>query len=520
MNILDNAPILVVAIPLLASFSVMLIEKKSKNLRNIIALLAVTASMVLTLALASDIINNGPKAYVFGAEAYYITLPSGYSFPVRIIFELDAMSAYMATITSILSFAAVVYSLSYMKHYTSLGRYYTLLLILTAAIYGMEFTGDLFNLFVFLEITSIAACALVAFRVDKGTAAEAGFKTMTMYTISALFFLLAVSMLYGEHNALNIAKIASDMKTGYNMIDRIALVLFLTSLALKLGAAPLHTWVPDAYGEAPSPISIILVSNTQASLYALFRICFTLYGLVINTVIIGWVIIFLGLMSMFIGATMALRQRNIKRLIAYTSVSQVGYMLLGVGVGITTLKKTALIDYGMDAIVGGIFHIFNDALCIGLLFLVAGAISYRTGAYYFDEMSGLARRMKYTTTFFIVSAAAIAGLPPFNGFASKLIIYESVYRFNPILSIIAILISIITLANFVIVFHGAFLGPRLKKSEEIREAPDIMVLTMFMLAALIILIGLFPGFIVKNFAQPAADALINQEQYIKLVMDA
>jgi multicomponent Na+:H+ antiporter subunit D len=277
----------------------------------------------------------------------------------------------------------------------------------------------------------------------------------------------------------------------------------------------MHMWVPDAYAEAPAPITLVLVANTQVALYGLFRVVFTLYGLTISTQVVGWILVILGVLSMVVGVTMALIQNKIKRLIAYGAVSQIGYMLLGVGVGLATLGSPALQEYGIKAMQGSIFHILNDAMYKGLLFLTAGSIIYSTGKRNLNELSGLAHDMKFTPLFFIIGAGAIAGVPPFNGFASKLIIYESVYKFNPLLSVIAILASILTLAIFVKIFQSAFLGPKLL---EVKKEPMSMVVAMLVLSIIVVAFGLFPDVIVDNIVTPAVNALINHADYIAAVL--
>jgi len=216
---------------------------------------------------------------------------------------------------------------------------------------------------------------------------------------------------------------------------------------------------------------------------------------------------------------MAIVQKDIKRLMAYHAVSQTGYMLLGVGVGLAVLSNPiAMKDYGITAMEGGIFHIMNHAMYKGLLFLTAGALFFRTGTRNLNKMGGLAHSMKYTTIFFIIGAAAIAGLPPFNGFASKILIYESVYKFNPLLSIIAMVVSILTLASFVKVFHSAFLGPKLPRFNDVQEVPQSMVISMAVLSCIIIFFGLFPDLIVKNLVHPAVMALVEQVKYTGTVL--
>ena len=215
---------------------------------------------------------------------------------------------------------------------------------------------------------------------------------------------------------------------------------------------------------------------------------------------------------------MALIQTDFKRLIAYGAVAEIGYMFLGIGAGLSVLHNTDLYAAGLNAMKGGIFHIMNDALDVGLLFLVAGAIYYATRELSLDRLGGLARNMKYTTIFFVIGLLAIAGMPPMNGFASKLLIYESTFQINPILAIIAILCSILLLAIFIKVFHSVFLGPKQPLLKNAKEVPRSMLFAMGIIACIILIFGLFPQIIINNIVQPAADALINNAQYLSAIL--
>jgi len=514
MNVPDYTVALVVAVPLLGAFLTPLVGRINDKLRNIFVIIVLALNAFLVFLLASDVLTTGIKTYVFGAQDI--------SYPiVRILFEVDAMSIFMAIISSILVTVAVIYSWSFMKENTGLDKYYTLILLLTAGMLGMVLTGDMFNFFVFLEITSIASCALIAFWTHKGESVEAGFKYIVISAMGALFVLFAIALLYGQYNALNIALLSSVIQ--YTFLDKIALVLLIVALAMKAGIVPMHMWLPDSYGSAPSSISIILVSATLASLYGVFRVIFTLYGNVLSkianfgipvNVFIGWLIVALAVISILIGVIMALIQTDFKRLIAYGAVAELGYMFLGIGTGIVALGTA----YGKTALDGGIFHIMNDALDVGLLFLVAGAIYYATKETSLDKLGGLARNMKYTTVFFIIGFLAVAGMPPLNGFASKLLIYESTFQLNPILAIVAILCSILLLAVFVKVFYSAFMGPQLPKFKDVKEVPKSMLFSMGIIACIIVIFGLFPELIINNLVEPAANALIGYSEYISQVV--
>jgi len=516
MNALSiHAPALLIAIPLLGAFAVPLIGKLGRGVRNVFIGLITLATAALAVLLAINVLRAGgaPSVYVLGGSAAGIPLPSGLSIPVRILLEIDGMSVFMTLITVLVATAGTFFSFSYWRTRSGGNMYHSLLLLLTAGILGMELTGDMFNFFVFLEITSIAACGLIGFRVWLKRSQEAGFKVMGLYTLSGLFVLLAIGLLYGQYGGLNMAYLASHITGG--MVDMVALGLLLTGLAMKAGAVPLHMWAPDAYGEAPAPTSAVLVANSQASLYALFRVLFTLYGLTINAASIGWILVVLALLTIFVGVTMALIQSDMKRLIAYSAVSQIGYMLLGVGVGLATLATKP--DFGLTAMSGGIFHMLNDAACIGLLFLASGAAIRAAGTRDLNRMGGLAHGMKWTTVFFVIGSFALAGIPPFNGFASKFLIYEASFKLSPVLSIIAILSSIMLLAVFVKVFQAAFLGP--KPQLDVSDPPAGMLLPMAVLALVVIVFGLFPGFFIDSIVTPAAKALwMGRDAYIGAVL--
>jgi multicomponent Na+:H+ antiporter subunit D len=523
-----HAPALIVAIPLLGAFLTPLVGKINDKLRNIwvLCVVAITSFFVFLLSynilandaqkIAPNLVHNGYQYYVFGSSGG----PESVGSPiVRILFQVDGMNAMMIIIGAILAIAGIIYSLSFIKKETGLDKYFTLYLLIIAGMFGMMLTGDMFNFFVFLEITSIASCALIAFWTNKGKAVEAGFKYIVISSIGALFILFAIALLYSQYNALNMSVLSASIQ--YTFLDKIALVLLIGGLAMKAGIVPMHMWLPDAYGKAPSSVTVVLIGTTLASLYAMLRMTFTVYGPNLNGVIrqigegetaiqitlaplLGIFIIVLALITILIGVLMAIKQSDFKRLIAYAAVAEIGYMILAIGAALTAIDT----PHGYIALKGGIFHILNDALDVGLLFLVAGAVYYATKETSLNRLGGLARNMKYTTVFFVIGLFAVSGLPPMNGFASKLLIYQSTFQFNPILAIVAILCSILLLAVFVKIFHSAFLGPKQKKFEKVTEVPKTMLIAMAIVAGIIIFIGLFPDLVVTNIIEPAADALL------------
>ncbi|HNS83314.1 MAG TPA: proton-conducting transporter membrane subunit, partial [Methanolinea sp.] len=256
--IVENSPALMVIVPLVAAFITPFIGRISSGIRSLWVGGAMAVTSAITLILAFDVYSAGTRLYVFGARAASAAIPpdSG-GIPIRIIFEVDPMSALMLVITAVSGFAIVLYSLSSERSHTGLESYYTLYLLMITGILGMVSTGDIFNFFVFLEILSLASAGLIAYRIDGGVAVEAALKYFVLSTIGALAILVAIGIYYGEYNALNMAMIAARMQ--FSLLDQVALVLIIAALAMKCGAVPMHFWTPDAYSMAPSSITALLV---------------------------------------------------------------------------------------------------------------------------------------------------------------------------------------------------------------------------------------------------------------------
>jgi multicomponent Na+:H+ antiporter subunit D len=512
-----HSSILAIAVPLLAAFITPLIGRLDSRVRNVFVVVVLAFVEFLVLVLARDVYANGIHIYTLGAAVPSLTVPENYMVPVRIVLEVDGLGVFMGIISATVALSGAVYSIACAKHETGQDRFYTLLFLLTVGMLGIQFTGDLFNLFVFLEILSISGAALAAFRTRFVDAVEGGFKYLIVSTVAALMVLFATGLFYGQYNVLNIAAIADAMQ--YTVLDKIALTLLIAALLTKSGAVPSHWWVPDTYTPAPAGTSPIIYAASLTCLAAMFRVAFTLYGIKMSMATIGWLVIIAGLLSMFIGVTMALRQTDVKRLMVYHVISQEGYMLLGVGVGIAVLGDSqALAAYGREAVAGGLFHLINNAFFKGLLLLTGEALFFRLGTRDLNSMGGMGRNMKWTCAFFLVGALAISGIPPFNGFASKLMIYEASYQLNPMLTIIALIVSIMTLASFTKVFQSAFTGPQLPEYKDVREVPLPMKVGMGLLAGATLFISLFPGPVVNTIIYPATDALLNRAGYIGAVM--
>ena len=449
-----------VVIPLAGAFLISLIGKKVKVISDIIGILASSSLCGLSLIALQLYNTNGIITYGIG----------GWKIPIGIGMVIDGFTAFMLITVNFVAFCVAVYSINYMERFTAKWKFYTLFFLMLAGMNGVIVTGDIFNLFVFLEIAAVASYALVAFGTEKHEL-EAAFKYATMGTIGSLFILLGIALLYGYTSTLNMADMGNILaQKGNSNIIVMVVVLFLMGFGLKAALVPFHAWLPDAHPSAPAPISAMLsgVLIKSLGIYALCRIFYNVIGL---TDAISKTLLFLGALSMVIGGLLALRQWDIKRLMAYSSISQVGYIVVGLALG------TPL------GILGGLFHLFNHSIFKSLLFLNSGAIEYTTGTRDLREMGGLISKMPVTGTTTFIASMSIAGVPPLNGFWSKLIIIIALVQAGRYgYAFWAALISILTLAMYIKVIKYAFLGKLKSKWSKIKEVPIFMKLSMITLA--------------------------------------
>lgn len=508
MNVL---PFMII-IPLLGAFATPIVSLAGRRAKEAWAVIISGTTLGVAGKVLYDLWNTGKVlVYTLGARS-----PLGEEgFPVRIVWELDLLSGIMAFTIAFVAFLAIVYSITYMAHDTGLEKYYTLALILELGMLGIVMTGDLFNFYVFLEIMSIASYALVAFRNDTWEGIEAGIKYMFVGSLASSFILLGIALLYGQYGTLTMAYLAKLMGENFTLTAKIALALLMGGLLFKSGAVPVHMWLADAHPAAPSSISAMLSGLVikAGGLYVMARIAFSVFGLGVNLKALGWIIIFFACLTLIVGNAMAIVQTDMKRLFAFSSVGQIGYILLGLGIGLAAYGT----DVGRVATAGAIYHTVNHAIIKALLFLVAGAVIHEAGTKNLNELSGIARTMPKTTAALIVGSAAIIGLPPLNGFASKWLIYESSALFNPFLAAIAVIGTAFCTAAYIRVLF-TFLGRPSERVMGAKEPGSAMLVPMFLLVVVIIVMGLFPWTISDRVMIPAASMLTNVKGYITAVL--
>ncbi len=488
---------LFVAIALAGAFLISLAGKKIKWVPDTLGNL--TTFALLCLSIFAVKLSGSQGTLVYGVGYW--------NPPVGIAMVLDGLTSFMLVTVNLVAFIISIYAINYMEKYTSKWKFYTLFLLMLAGMNGVIITGDIFNLFVFLEIASVASYALVAFGTERHEL-EAAFKYAVMGTVGSLFILLGIALLYSRTSTLNMADMGSVLAgKGSTDLIRLVSVLFLMGFGLKAALVPFHAWLPDAHPSAPAPISAMLsgVLIKSLGIYALIRIFYNVVGMSPE---LASIIMLLGAISMVVGGLLALGQWDFKRLLAYSSISQVGYIVLAIGLG------TPL------GILAGLFHLFNHSIFKSLLFLNSGAVEYSTGTRDLQQMGGLGKKMPLTGLTNLTASMSIAGVPPFSGFWSKLFIIVAIVQAGYYgYAFWAVLVSVLTLAMYVKVTKYAFFGTLKEKWEQIREVPAFMKLSMAMLAFICLIGGvLLISGIKEIFLQPASKALLDGSKYSSLVL--
>ncbi|HRU15973.1 MAG TPA: proton-conducting transporter membrane subunit [Anaerohalosphaeraceae bacterium] len=422
--------------------------------------------------------------------------------------RLDPLSAFFLIPILGLSSIAAVYGVEYLSSYQSrknLGVpwfFYALLLV------GMMLVVAAGNGLLFLiawEIMSVASFFLVSFEYEKPAVRQAGLSYLIAMHIGTAFLILFFILLSSGTGSLDFDKIPMFPAAKANLLFLLAVVGFGT----KAGFMPLHVWLPHAHPAAPSHVSAVMSG---------VMIKTGIYGLVRAAMLLGtppawwgWLLIMIGAVSGILGVLFALAQHDLKRLLAYHSVENIGIITIGLGVGLLGVHLHSPI-LAVLGFAGGLFHVLNHAVFKGLLFLCAGSVLHSSGTGCLDKLGGLIKRMPWTASAFLVGAAAISGLPPLNGFASEFLLYLGVFKNNGgdglemlVLALIVIgslaLIGGLALACFTKAFGIVFLGhPRSGAAQESHEAGVLMKLSMAVLACLCVLLGLLSPWVVRSAA--------------------
>jgi len=424
--------------------------------------------------------------------------------PLGACMEIDMLSIYMAFSATLLGLFATVYSYSYMEHDTRLTEYYTLLSALVVSIVGVSFAGDFFTFFVFWEMMGITSYVLVAFRKENWGPIEAGFKYMVMGAIGSTLLLLGIALVYGMAGTVNFAQVSIVLKhQPLGIWLSLALIIFIVGFGVKSAIVPMHTWLPDAHPEAPSPISAMLSGILiETALYGLTRVLNILF----EPSTFQMAIAVLAVLTMCLANILALLQQDIKRMLAYSSIAQMGYMLIGLSAGSL---------YGLQ---GLFLHVFNHSLLKGLAFLSAGSMVHAANTRDVQGLKGIGRAMPITTLTLFIAFLGLGGVPTTNGFISKYILFGSAMGAGLWwLTLLGVLNSAFSMAYYLRVMKTLISEP-VEAVKGLKEAPALMLAVTVAMATLIIIFGVWPE-PTAYYANEAAKALVtNLDKYIGVIM--
>lgn len=428
------------------------------------------------------------------SEGVLLLYSWGQTPPLSGCFEVDMLGVYMAFSIAFLGLLVSIYSVSYMSHETRVTEFNTLVTFMIAGMFGIVLSGDLFTLFVFWELMGLSSYVLVSFLKQNWGPIEAGFKYLLMSATAGAFLLLSMALLYGLTGSLNFGMLAASLRG--NPLTPWTVLLFSTLIVgfgVKSAIVPMHTWLPDAHPEAPSPISALLSGVViETGLYGLTRLLFVVF----EPSVFKLPIAALAVLTMTVGNLLALLQGDLKRMLAYSSIAQIGYMLIGLSAGTV---------FGVQ---GLFLHIFNHSMMKGLAFLSAGSLIHVGNTRNIDGLKGIGHAMPLTTAGLFVSFMGLGGVPTTSGFISKFMLFASAIEVGMSwLTVIGVLNSALSMAYYLRVIKTLISDP-IDSMKGLSEAPILMVGVTVVMTLVVIVFGIWPEPVV-GFAESAAEALVN-----------
>jgi formate hydrogenlyase subunit 3/multisubunit Na+/H+ antiporter MnhD subunit len=470
----DSFILLPIAIPFIAGLVVLLIGSRIQSVKEAIALLATAATLGLTITLFRENINFSIPWTGFGID-----------FALR----LYHFSAFILVAASAFSFLFVLYSCSFMRDKPRLNQFYCYLLVTLAMTNGAVLADNLVLMLFFWEGLLLTLFGMIA--IGRPGAFKTAIKAFIIVGVTDLCLMIGIGLAGHLAGTMTISKISLPVDS----LGALAFILMMIGAISKAGSVPFHTWIPDAAVDAPLPFMAFLPASLEKLLgiYLLARISLDMFKLSVGS----WISILLmtiGAITILIAVMMALVQKDYKRLLSYHAVSQVGYMILGIG---TCLPV---------GIIGGLFHMINNSLYKSCLFLTGGAVEKQTGTTDLAKLGGLWLKMPVTFVCFVIAAVSISGVPPFNGFFSKELIYDAALERGTVFYLAAILGTFLTAASFLKLGHAAFLGKMSDANKNVRETKLPMLVPMVVIAAVCVVFGVWNYLPIDNLIKPILGA--------------
>jgi multicomponent Na+:H+ antiporter subunit D len=481
-------PALLVIVPLLSAFVITGAGWVNKKLCFPIAVAALSVSVYSSIGLLFRVLKEGVVLYRLG----------GWDPPWGIAYYVDPLNGLVLCVVSVAALLNLIASKKSIEQEfpEKIGPFYTLYILFVTGMMGITVTGDAFNLYVLLEIGSITGYALIAMG-DKDRAPLASLNYLYMGTIGACFYLLGVGYLYivtGSLNMVDIAHILPDLYQSKAVMA--AFIICLVGVWIKMAFFPLHAWLPNAYTFAPSAASSLIAPlMTKVMIYVMIRLILTVFTpkFAFTTLAVSQHIVWLACLAIVMGAILALAQRDLKKMLTYIIVAEVGYMVGGAWLG------------NRAGLTGAVLHIVNDALMTLCAFLVVGNIVYKVKGYAFEDLKGLFSKMPFTMGAFVIGALSMIGVPPTCGFFSKWYLISGAIQAGHYGFMVALIFS--SLVNVILFFRVIEIGyyepftdhhGHDHPAEPMAEAPLTMLVPLYIVAAGLILVGLYTGNIVNH----------------------
>lgn len=472
MNLMMHLPVLIVVIPLLAAaLSVLINNRKSAWLITLLTSLFVFYASVNLIQMLQEV---DVISYTLG----------GWSAPLGIELRIDALSALMVLILAGSASLVSIYALKSVEKEIPAGNqvlFYTALLLVMAGLIGISITGDAFNIFVFLEISSLSTYALISMGQDR-RALHASFHYLIMGTIGATFILIGIAFMYVMTGTLNINDLSERLPAVADTNAIRAAFAFITiGVGIKAAMLPLHQWLPNAYAYSPSVVSTFLAATaTKVAIYVMIRFKLSLFGIEFSLVQMPFdkMLMLLGTLGILGGSVYAIFQSNVKRMLAYSSIAQIGYILLAIGLA------------SQPGFTAALLHIFNHALIKGTLFMALGLIFFRFASAELSVMSGVGKTMPLTMAAFVIGGLSLIGVPGTAGFISKWYLVTALLDASlwP-LALLILVASVLTLIYVGRVIEVAYFKP-VPEGRTRQKVPHTMMIALWIFALSNIYFGL------------------------------
>jgi len=487
----SHLPILLVVVPLIAA--PVMVVMRSGTAAWILSIAVSWAVLAIAGTLFTQVAGGGLLSYFLGS----------WPAPWGIEYRIDRVNAYLALLVGMVAAVVSIYSPRSVFVEIEPGRrylFYTMYALCLSGLLGIAVTGDAFNLFVFLEISSLSSYVLIALGRDR-RALMAAYQYLIMGTIGATFYVIGVGMLYLETGTLNLADMAGQLARVTEPRPVLAALAFITvGISLKLALFPLHLWLPNAYAYAPSVVTAFLAATaTKVSVYVLLRYYYSVFGggAVFRALPMADILLALSLAAMFIASAIAIFQDDVKRMFAYSSVAQIGYITLGVALASAT---------GLTA---GLVHVFNHALTKGALFLLLGGVALRVGAVRFGSIGGIGRVMPLTSFGIVVGGLSLIGVPATVGFVSKwYLVQAALERGSPWIAFAVVASSLLALVYVWRFVEVAYFREPDARVSALREAPASMLIPAWALVAACVYFGIDTDLTLGGAAAAAEQLLL------------